>query len=57
MLLKSLAGLRKKNVALIALEQARSNFLFERLDLNTQRRLGDVKTQGRTVEAALVCNH
>ena len=35
-LLKSLAGLRKKDVPLIALEQSSSNFIFERLDLNTQ---------------------
>ena len=57
MLLKSLAGLRKEDVALIALEQSGSDFIFERLDLNTQGRLCYVKTPSRTVEAALICNH
>jgi hypothetical protein len=56
-LLKSLAGLRKENMPLVALEQASSNFLFERPDLNTQRRLRHVKTLCRSVEAALICNH
>ena len=57
MLLKSLAGLCEEDVALVALEQAGSNFIFERLDLNTQRWLRYVKTLGRAVEAALICNH
>ena len=56
-LLKSLAGLRKEDVVLIALEQSSSNFFFERLDLNTQRRLRHVKTLRRTVKAALIRNH
>jgi hypothetical protein len=56
-LLKSLAGLRQEDVVLVALEQSSSNFLFERFDLNTQRRLRHVKTLSRTVKAALVCNH
>src|ERR1700722_9927597 len=56
-LLKSLAGLRKENMPLVALEQASPNFLFERPDLNTQRRLRHVKTMCRAVEAALICNH
>jgi hypothetical protein len=56
-LLKSLAGLRKENVALVALEQSSSDFLFERPDLNTQRWLRHVKTLSRTVKAALICNH
>ena len=56
-LLKSLAGLRKENMPLVALEQASPNFLFERPDLDTQRRLRHVKTLRRAVEAALICNH
>jgi hypothetical protein len=56
-LLKSLAGLRQENMVLVALEQSSANFLFERLDLNTQRRLRHVKTLSRAVEAALFCNH
>jgi hypothetical protein len=51
-LLKSLARLRKENVAIVALEQSSSNFLFERPDLNTQRRLRHVKALSRTVKAA-----
>jgi hypothetical protein len=56
-LLKSLAGLRQENVALVALEQSRANLLFERPDLNTQRRLRDVKALSCAVEAAFVRNH
>jgi hypothetical protein len=42
---------------LVALEQSSSNFLFERLDLNTQRRLRHVQTLSRTVKAALIRDH
>src|SRR5258708_5627869 len=56
-LLKSFTRLRKKNVMVGALEQSSSNFVFERLDLDTQGRLSHVKALSRPVKAALIRNH
>jgi hypothetical protein len=44
-------------VMLVTLEQSSPHLFFERLDLNTQRRLRHVKTLSRSVKAALFCHH
>jgi hypothetical protein len=43
--------LSQKHVALIPIKQTGAHFLFERADLNTQRRLSDVQTRGRASKA------
>jgi hypothetical protein len=44
-------------MVLISLEQSSSDFLLERFDLDTQRRLRHVKALSRTIKAALIRNH
>ncbi len=45
------ARLRQKHVPLISVEQPSADFLFERLDLNAERRLRDVQALGGASEA------
>ena len=50
----SRARLRQPHRALVALEQLRAQFRFQRLDLLAQRRLADVQALGRAREVQLL---
>jgi hypothetical protein len=53
---EQLSGFGQFNVTAIPLEQRRTQFLFHRLDLHTERRLADMEAARRSAETELFCN-